>query len=219
MIQSNERPHKFYTCVFRSVLLVLALTLAASAHAGNLGERLLHLDLAARAQERTPDWTAPRAMLVEEGAVVTEELLARLKSGHGVYGKYVWANGRWHWLGVRASDPSLGGEGQRGLERLGQGRYEDLTLDDIRSPHPTPMDFPVTPCTDDPEQRTPEESNPSPGEEHVIRWINTVQECDYEATFRYTSGGGGVWAWFLIGFEYTFTGDTIGPDPGEDDTR
>ena len=193
------------------------LTANAQAGSGGLAGELQSLDIASLAEASTPNWQVPQPIEQERGPVVAHELIQRLDSGYHLYGKYLYHDSHWHWLGIRAAAPEVASDRQR-MHQLGAGRYENLTLDDLRSENGVTTFGLTTPCADDPESMAPNPLNPLPGEERDVRWTNTFEECDYEASFRYSSSDGGeTRSWFLISFEYTFTGDVIGPGDGGDD--
>lgn len=193
------------------------LVLGAGNAQAELSEELQSLDIAAISHENAPNWSVPEPIQRERGPVVVEELIERLGTGHHLYAKYLYHAGQWHWLGIRVIMPADIESGQR-IHQLGSGRYENVTLEDLRADDGFAVFNTTTPCTDDPESMAPTPLNPLPGEERDVRWTNPYQECDYEASFRYSSADGGeTWSWLLISFEYTFTGDIIGSGDGGDD--
>lgn len=184
---------------------------------------MLNMDHAWLAEQNIPDWTVPAAMQRDSAPVVYERPVS---SSNGIQSSavYVFADDEWHWLGMRsivtkhkAAERETNGQ----VHYLGKGRYSGLSLDELRSNRES-IRSGESLCTDTPDMMFSElPINAEVGDTLTYEWTNSAQQCEYSATYRYSTppgATGGVPTWYTIAFEYTFTGDVIGP-PADDDTE
>ncbi len=200
---------------FGFILFTLtALNFSGPAKAGNLADELAELDLYFLANQFSPDWAVPKTMQESSGAVVFEQRIERMESGHDLYGLYVFAQDRWHLFGIRAVLPGHDVEEVGGVHYLGKGRYEGRTLERLGVENPdTPGLLSSSSCNDDPDSHTPSPFGVEPGTTADFSWTGYGSDggaCDYQVTYEFQ--GGDYSDWITIAFEWEYE-----PPPQDDD--
>jgi len=200
------------------VLIALALGMFGPAKAVDLATELAGLDLPELAGQHHPSWSVPEPVQESRGPVVYEQRLDTLATGHDVYGLYVYARGDWQLFGLRAVLPDRYTGEVGGMHQLGEGRYENSTLEKLgvgRSS--TPILLSGSSCNDDPDLHSPSPFGVEPGTTAEFSWTGdggVGGTCNYQATYVFgNEDGGNSWDWITTAFEWEYEP----PEPPDDD--